>query len=100
MKRHGACRALGLRVAMEVLWSVGDLRGRSRHKGSTLASASELPHHLYRRGARGEVGVCRVYFLTTYREEELVGKLVCRVYFLTTYREERLVGKLIKTSAY
>ena len=40
------------------------------------------------------------YFLTTYREEELVGKLVCRVYFLTTYREERLVGKLIKTSAY
>jgi len=34
------------------------------------------------------------------REEELVGKLVCRVYFLTTYREERLVGKLIKTSAY
>ena len=33
--------------------------------------------------------MCSVYFL-------LVGKLVCRVYFLTTYREEGLVGKLIK----
>jgi len=38
--------------------------------------------------------VCRVYFLTTYGEERLVGKLVC-LYFLTTYREEGLVGKLV-----
>ena len=35
------------------------------------------------------------YFLTTYGEEGLVGKLVC-LYFLTTYGEEGLVGKLIK----
>ena len=81
-------------------------------QGVDLASASELPHHLYRRGARGEVGVCRVYLLTTYREEGLVGKLVCLyflttsiensgswgswcLYFLTTYREEELVGKCV-----
>ena len=38
--------------------------------------------------------MCTVYFLTTYREEWLVGKLVC-LYFLTTYREEELVGKLV-----
>ena len=38
--------------------------------------------------------MCRVYFLTTYREEWLVGKLVC-LYFLTTYRKEWLVGKLV-----
>jgi hypothetical protein len=38
--------------------------------------------------------VCRVYFLTTYRDEGLVGKLVC-LYFLTSYREEGLVGKLV-----
>ena len=33
-------------------------------------------------------------FLTTYREEGLVGKLVC-LYFLTSYGEEGLVGKLV-----
>ena len=55
-------------------------------EGLVGKSVSLLPHHLYRRGARGEVGVCRVYFLTTYREEWLVGKLVC-LYFLTTYGE-------------
>ena len=38
--------------------------------------------------------MCRVYFLTTYREEGFVGKLVC-LYFLTTYGEEGLVGKLV-----
>ena len=38
--------------------------------------------------------MCTVYFLTTYREEWLVGKLVC-LNFLTTYRGEGLVGKCV-----
>ena len=33
----------------------------------------QLPHHLYRRGARGEAGLRN--FPTTYTEEGLVGKL-------------------------
>ena len=65
-----------------------------REEGLVGKLVSLLPHHLHRRGARGEVGVCTVYFLTTYREEWLVGKLVC-LYFPTTYTEERLVGKLV-----
>ena len=71
-----------------------------------LITSSELPHHLYRKRARGEA---RVNFLTTYIEECLAGKLLPHYlyrrvsrgkvgYCLTTYTEEWLVGKLVTSS--
>ena len=52
---------------------------RKRPRGEVgkrpLITSSELPHHLYRRWAHGEA---RVNFLTTYTEDGLVGKFVKR----------------------
>ena len=56
-----------------------------------------LPHHLYRRVSRGEVGrrpliTSPPNVPTTYREEGLVGKLGSS--FPTTYTDDGLVGKV------
>ena len=65
--------------------------------------SSQLPHHLYRRWARGEAPTSadvtplpqpRSFpFPTTYTEDGLVGEV--RVSFPTTYTEDGLVGVFI-----
>ena len=61
-----------------------------------------LPHHLYRRVSRGEVGrrpliTSPPNVPTTYREEGLVGKLAGST-FPTTYGEEGSWGSCLRTS--
>jgi hypothetical protein len=82
-------------------WLVGKLVSASPppiEKRGSWGSCLRLPHHLYRRVARGEVAesplitpLPKLQLPHHYREEWSRGEV--SVYFPTTYREERLVGK-------